>query len=246
MPTQPPVVDPFVSPTPLRSDRTTFSARVDLFVTWFIASITQLVALATNVFNNATEAFNNAGASLTSANAAAASAATAAATANASMWVSGTNYAQGVCVISPANFATYRRKVAGAGAVDPSLDAVNWGGVLATAASLGGLSTQLFDAAPGVTANNVVNFSQFSALKSSSGYQVLPSGLIIQWGRLIASGTTQNVTLPISFSSANYSVLAGDSGGTRYVMSAVAIAAAYFGLWNNTSGNAVQWIAIGY
>ena len=62
----------------------------------------------------------------TQASNAAASAATAAAIANATRWVSGTTYALDVCVISPANSQTYRRKVAGAGTTDPSADLTNW------------------------------------------------------------------------------------------------------------------------
>jgi hypothetical protein len=44
----------------------------------------------------------------------------------AGVWVSGTTYAVGNVVYSPLNFQTYRRKIAGAGATDPSLDTTNW------------------------------------------------------------------------------------------------------------------------
>lgn len=46
--------------------------------------------------------------------------------AGAVVWVSGTTYAVGDARYSPINLQTYRRKVAGAGTTDPSLDAVNW------------------------------------------------------------------------------------------------------------------------
>ena len=62
----------------------------------------------------------------TQASNAAASAASAVATANVSKWVGGTNYTAGENTWSPASFLTYRRKVTGAGTVDPSLDTTNW------------------------------------------------------------------------------------------------------------------------
>jgi|GEM_PF-1599437 len=61
---------------------------------------------------------------------AAASAATAQATAAAIMWVAATNYALGVCAISPTDFQTYRRRVAGTTATDPSADPTNWAQIL--------------------------------------------------------------------------------------------------------------------
>lgn len=50
----------------------------------------------------------------------------AAANTNAPLWVSGTTYAVGALVYSPVNGRTYRRRTAGAGTTDPSLDATNW------------------------------------------------------------------------------------------------------------------------
>lgn len=42
------------------------------------------------------------------------------------VWVTGTTYAVGDLRYSPVDFQTYRRKTAGAGAIDPSLDTTNW------------------------------------------------------------------------------------------------------------------------
>lgn len=42
------------------------------------------------------------------------------------VWVSGTNYAVGALHYSPADFQSYRRRTAGAGTIDPSLDTTNW------------------------------------------------------------------------------------------------------------------------
>jgi hypothetical protein len=117
MPTPPTPIDS-ASPLPPRGDDT-FPTLVDAFVSWLIAAVDKFNALATNVFNNAAETYNNA----QSAQASATAAATAA---NAALWVSGTNYALDVCVISPLDRQTYRRIVAGAGTTDPKLDNTNW------------------------------------------------------------------------------------------------------------------------
>ena len=115
------------SPTvPQRSDRATFSSRVDDFVTWMAAAVSEFGAVATNVYNNAVDAYNNAVAASASASTASNAAASAVATAGATQWVSGTTYALGAVVWSPIDAQTYRRIVAGAGTTDPSADATNW------------------------------------------------------------------------------------------------------------------------
>lgn len=92
-----------------------------------------LQALAANVAGNTNIAHDNATAASTSAGNAALSAALAAqsvtdaaAAAGATKWASGQTYAQGAVVWSPANGLNYRRKAAGAGAIDPSADPANW------------------------------------------------------------------------------------------------------------------------
>jgi hypothetical protein len=107
------------TPAPQRNDRTTFSARVDAFVTWLIAAVTEFNSIATNVYNNAVDAYNNAVA-------ASASATAAEAFSNATLWVSGTTYAAGDVVWSPTDFLNYRRKSDGAGTTDPISDTTNW------------------------------------------------------------------------------------------------------------------------
>ena len=115
------------SPTvPQRSDRATFSSRVDDFVTWMAAAVSEFGAVATNVYNNAVDAYNNAVAASASASTASNAAASAVATAGATQWVSGTTYALGAVAWSPINGQSYRRVVAGAGTTDPSADATNW------------------------------------------------------------------------------------------------------------------------
>jgi hypothetical protein len=61
-----------------------------------------------------------------------AAAASAVAAANATKWASGTSYAEGAVVWSPITFLSYRRKTAGSGTTDPSLDSTNWAQVAGT------------------------------------------------------------------------------------------------------------------
>jgi hypothetical protein len=65
------------------------------------------------------------------ANQASQSATTAGLTANALIWNAATNYALGQNAISPTNFQTYRRRVAGVSATDPASDVTNWTAVAA-------------------------------------------------------------------------------------------------------------------
>jgi hypothetical protein len=119
MATSPPPFTPFGGAAPQRGDRSTFSQRFDAFITWFIGVTAPLAALAANVYANALEAFN-------SATTAAAAASAALATGGAIAWVSGTTYGLNAVAISQINFQAYRRRVAGAGTVDPANDSTNW------------------------------------------------------------------------------------------------------------------------
>ena len=130
--------------TPLPTlDRTsaTFKTDVDdFFATDLPLFVSEANALETAVDADATSASNNASAASSSASAAngyataasgyadtasaAASIATAASTAT--VWVSGTTYALYDAVISPIDYQSYRRKIAGAGTTDPSADSTNW------------------------------------------------------------------------------------------------------------------------
>lgn len=122
----PPPITPAPTPAPQRGERSTFSQRVDAFVTWLTTAVGQFAALALNVYNNAVEAYN-AGQAATS------QAAAAIAAVNATAWVSGTTYAIGNVRYSPINGQSYRRITAGAGTTDPSLDTVNWSPVVGMA-----------------------------------------------------------------------------------------------------------------
>lgn len=128
----PPVIDPLPQ-TPDPNDRNTFNARAYPWSEALAPWATQVQAVGANVFANAQDAASSASSANTSKNAAATSAgqaqlaqAAAQITAGAVQWVSGTSYAVGAAVWSPVNFEVYRRKVAGAGTVDPSADPTNW------------------------------------------------------------------------------------------------------------------------
>lgn len=133
MPTIPPSITAVPTPAPIRGDKATFRGRVDAFITWLSTGVAELAAAVTNCYNNAVAAYNSATAAAASQAAAEASAVSASTAANAAMWVTGMQYAAGVCVWSPLDFATYRRKTAGAGASDPSTDGANWAPLLGPA-----------------------------------------------------------------------------------------------------------------
>ena len=111
-------ITPLPTP-PSRDDPTNFRTRGDAFLGALPTFGSEANALAGEVNANATAAAS-------SATAAAASATEAASVSGVALWVSGTTYAAGVCVWSPADYQTYRRKSGGAGTTDPSADSTNW------------------------------------------------------------------------------------------------------------------------
>lgn len=58
--TPPPGITPTPLPAPQRGERATFSSRVDAFILWLTAAVSQFAAVATNVYNNAVDAFQSA------------------------------------------------------------------------------------------------------------------------------------------------------------------------------------------
>lgn len=118
---------------PTRADPANFAAKGDAFLAALPTFRAETNAAAVNVYANAVEAEADAAAAdaariaaQAAQTSAAASAVTAAQAAGAPLWVSGTTYALGDAVYSPATFLTYRRAVAGAGTTDPSADPTNW------------------------------------------------------------------------------------------------------------------------
>lgn len=91
---------------------------------------------------------------------------------------------------------------------------------------------------------------QFGALFAGNGWQILPSGLIIQWGSLSSSATPGNpvaVTFPVTFPSAVRSISIAAAGSTTTTTSAWfdGLTATGFNSRSNQNGAPVFWIAIG-
>jgi len=148
-----------VTPLPIppsRADAENFAERADDFLGALPTFATELNVLQVDVNTKQTLAAS-------SETNAAASALASANTADVAIWVSGTTYAIGVNRFSPINFLTYRRKIAGAGTTDPSLDSTNWALLTGLGdATLGGTQTftgaKTFTVAPvGVTAAGGTN-----------------------------------------------------------------------------------------
>lgn len=116
----PPLTD--IPPFPALSDRAdgTYNSKAFNFATHMADKFNdEIVAVAGSAVRNATEA------SFAAAEAGAQAAAAKAAV-GAAAWISGKTYQKNEGAISQVNFQTYRRRVAGAGTVDPANDSTNW------------------------------------------------------------------------------------------------------------------------
>lgn len=112
MSTVPPAV-PAPPTVPDRANPITFPALMKAAFDYLFGNFySGMVALAASAYDNA--------------NVADGAATTAVAATGVTKWVSGTSYAAGAVVWSPANYHTYRRKSAGAGTTDPASDRTNW------------------------------------------------------------------------------------------------------------------------
>ena len=119
-------ITPFPATPPSTSDPANFDARGDALVGHLPVFVADANALQEDVNAKAVIVSANALAAQQASNAAQQAVVDAAAAAGATKWIPGDAYTQGAVVWSPANYLNYRRKVAGAGATDPSLDAANW------------------------------------------------------------------------------------------------------------------------
>lgn len=131
------------------------------------------------------------------------------AAANVTKWVSGTTYAEGAVVWSPVSFVNYRRKIAGGGTTDPSVDLTNW--VQVTGTGNGNITfasgtAMLFQqsTAPVGWTKNTTNYNNHAlrvvtGTASSGGSidfstifsSIVPSGSIVS---SFSSGTTDSVS----------------------------------------------------
>jgi hypothetical protein len=98
---------------------------------------------------------------------------------------------------------------------------------------------------------------KYGSVLSGNGYQKLPSGLIVQWGTVVSSGTgTSNavVTYPIPFPNITFQTYATCAGspttGSYTVLSSTnSVSGATFTVLVNGSGVssvAINWLALGY
>lgn len=111
-----------------------------------------------------------------------------------------------------------------------------------------------------LTSNGTFYATAFSciaapAFTGASGYQLLPSGLILEWGN--AAGLNDNaasvVTLPFTFPHACFNAVAtedegsvaGRPGNPRTV-AAACTSTSTITLWASGTGASGQWIATGY
>lgn len=95
-------------------------------------------------------------------------------------------------------------------------------------------------------------FGALTRLRSGTGYEYLPGGLILQWGAASASGdASTTITFPVTFPNACfYANVAGgkdaDTSQQDNSVAAVEWAASYFRIFNANQGESVRWFAVGY
>ena len=95
-------------------------------------------------------------------------------------------------------------------------------------------------------------FGALTRLRSGTGYEYLPGGLILQWGAATANGdASTTITFPVTFPNACfYANVAGgkdaDSSQQDNSVAAVEWAASYFRIYNANQGESVRWFAVGY
>ena len=107
---------------------TTFKADTDTFFgTQLPLFSVQAEAARVEINSNQVLVANNTATAVAAQVSSSTNAVTAVTAAGAIQWVSGTTYAIGDCRWSPTDMRVYRRKIAGAGTTDPSLDNTNWG-----------------------------------------------------------------------------------------------------------------------
>lgn len=104
-----------------------------------------------------------------------------------------------------------------------------------------------------VNNGNAVDLSQFGNTLADPGYQMLPGGLILQWGTSAAidSGATRTITLPVTFPTAglNLMVQRADLIGSdsNHAVSGTIISASQITLKNGTEGSrSPMWLVLGH
>lgn len=125
-----PVAPPAVTTPPVFpsfANRATYNADAYTWATALRVTFSpEIVAIASNIYNNASSAFDSAATAVTKAAEAAGYAAVASASAKISLFVAGSNYNFGDCVISLVNAKRYDCLLTGVYSADPSTDPNHW------------------------------------------------------------------------------------------------------------------------
>lgn len=205
--TTPPTVTPAPTPAIQRGDRTTFSARVDAFITWLAAAPAQFAALATNVYNNAVDAFTSATAAQTARNAVEGFAA----------GLLGTSTSAQTISTGTKTFITQTGKDFAVGNLvyitNPN-NAAQWmAGTVSSYSGAGALVVSVVDVAPGAAGQNASTWNiSPSGFKGAHRFDVVtvPDGVIdLQNGRNSYFKKTQG-------SSQNYTIINPPPGGSSF------------------------------
>lgn len=180
-------------------------------------------ALAADVSSKQVLASAAAVSATASANTAKASADAAVLASGVAKWISGTAYAEGAPVWSPANFQTYRRKTAGSGVLDPAMDSANWQ-VLARQSTFTPVAVAALDInlalgsyfTKTVTANSTFTFSNVPAGGSSFLLKIRLDGGSIA---LPASVRPINGSVPpLNLGKTHRLMFETDDGGTTWAL----------------------------
>lgn len=135
---------------------------------------------------------------------------------------------------------------------------VNQGGTGATNAADARTTLGLGEAAKrgvGTGENQIPDMSSFASALSSSGYQKLPSGLIIQWGAAVAGigstgGTGNIVSFPVAFPRYCAQIITSYDNGSSSIIAGAAgnQTTTQFLLRCDATGGSYnfRWLAVGY
>lgn len=110
----------------------------------------------------------------------------------------------------------------------------------------------LFDGSEDITITDSTkaNLNDFANLKSVTGYQRLPNGLILQWGYASVAQAGSVISFPIAFPVSCSIVQTTDEAGIGNVITPTAVSVrnnANFTVWTSTNGTtSTFWFAIGY
>jgi hypothetical protein len=88
---------------------------------------------------------------------------------------------------------------------------------------------------------------EFGALQQNTGWQKLPSGLIIQWGfsTPAGAGVIAAVTLPVAYPNAHLVAMGSSSNNVGYA-GATKINTSQIGVFGSQATNNVFWMSIGF